>query len=197
LGVQDLTVIVAVQFIGKELHIVNYYENSGEGLSHYVDKLQEWGYSYSEHYFPQDVKARMQGEEVRTRLNILEDLLKNKGEINIIQPHRVIERIEEVWGILDKCWFDEKVDLLVDALAHYQKKKNETLSTDDKLVFADTPLHDWSSHPADAFGYMAMVYRYQLTIDHQRIGWPHPIPANVGMGSGRYDRLRHGIKKGA
>ncbi|GAG39546.1 unnamed protein product, partial [marine sediment metagenome] len=55
LGVQDLTVVVAVQFIGKETHIVNYYENSGEGLGHYVDKLLEWGYSYASHWFPQDV----------------------------------------------------------------------------------------------------------------------------------------------
>lgn len=197
LGVQDLTVVVAVQFIGKEIHIVNYWEDSGEGLDYYVDKLLEWGYSYAEHWFPQDVKARMQGKEIKTRLDILRDLLKNKGDINIVQPHRVIERIEEVWGILDKCWFDEKAEPLVEALAHYQKKKNETLSTEGKPVFADTPLHDWASHPADAFGYMAMVYRYQLQIDSQRVGWPHAISANVGMGRRSYDRLRHGVRIGA
>lgn len=180
LGVQDLTVIWAVQFIGKEMHLINYYENSGEGLAHYTDKLAEWGYSYAEHWLPQDVKARMQGKVVTTRLDILEDLLKNKGVINIVDPHRVIERIEEVWGILDKCWFDEKAEQGVEALAHYQKRKNETLSTEDKLVFADTPLHDWASHPADAFGYMAMVYRYQLIINEQRVGFPGVLTA-VGV----------------
>jgi len=181
LGVRDLTSIVPVQFIGKELHIVNYYENSGEGLAHYVDKLMEWGYSYAEHWFPPDVKAKMQGKEVRSRLDILLDLLKDKGVIDIVEPHRVIERIEEVWGILDKCWFDEKAEPLVEALAHYQKRKNETLSTEDKLVFADTPLHDWACHPADAFGYMAYVYRYQLEIEDKRIGYPHAEAVAVGV----------------
>jgi len=179
LGVQDLTVIWAVQFIGKEIHIINYYENSGEGLEHYTKKLQEWGYNYAEHWLPQDVKARMQGKDVQTRLNILQNLLINKGSIRIIEPHRVIDRIEEVWGILDECWFDEKVEPGVDALAHYQKRKNESLSTEDKIVFTDTPLHDWASHPADGFGYMAMAYRYQIVISGQRIGYPHPIPANA------------------
>lgn len=186
LGVQDLTVIWAIQFIGKEIHIINYYENSGEGLVHYTDKLQEWGYSYAEHFVPQDAKARMQGEDVRTRLSILENLLKNKGAINIIHPHRIIDRIEEVWGILDKCWFDEKAEPGVEALAHYQKRKNESLSTEDKLVFTDTPLHDWASHPADAFGYMAMAYRYQIIVDQQRIGYPHAIPANIGCETDPY-----------
>jgi len=181
LGIQDLTVIIPVQFIGKEIHIVNYHENSGEGLAHYVDKLMEWGYSYAEHWFPQDVKARMQGKEVRTRLDILLDLLKDKGGINIVEPHRVIERIEEVWGILDKCWFDERAEPLVEALAHYQKRKNETLSTEDKPVYADTPLHDWSSHPADAFGYMAYVYRYQLEVENERIGFPHALAVAGGV----------------
>lgn len=190
LGVQDLTVVVAVQFIGKEIHIVNYYENSGEGLAHYVDELLEWGYSYAIHWFPQDVKARMQGETVRTRLDILEDLLKNKGEIDIVQTHRVIERIEEVWGILGKCWFDEKAEALVEALAHYQKRKNETLSTEDKSVFADTPLHDWACHPADAFGYMAMVYRYQLIIEEKRIGYPHAEAIAVGVQDEGWDEWR-------
>lgn len=181
LGIQDLTVIIPVQFIGKEIHIVNYHENSGEGLAHYVDKLMEWGYSYAEHWFPQDVKARMQGKEVRTRLDILLDLLKDKGGINIVEPHRVIERIEEVWGILDKCWFDERAEPLVEALAHYQKRKNETLSTEDKPVYADTPLHDWSCHPADAFGYMAYVYRYQLEVENERIGFPHALSVAGGV----------------
>jgi hypothetical protein len=191
LGVQDLTVIWAVQFIGKEIHIVNYYENDGEGLAHYTDKLQEWGYSYAEHFLPQDVKARMQGRDVQTRLEILEDLLQNKGVITIVNPHRVIDRIEEVWGILPKCWFDEKAEAGVEALAHYQKRKNETLSTEDKLVFASEPLHDWASHPADAFGYMAMVYRYQLIVNQQFIGYPQPIPANAGLGASgrRHDPL--------
>jgi len=180
LGVQDLTVIIPVQFIGdKEIHIVNYYENSGEGLSHYTNKMQEWGYNYAEHWYPQDVKARMQGMEVTTRYDILDELLKNRGEIQLVEPHRVIDRIEEVWGILAKCWFDEKAVSLVEALAHYQKQKNETLSTDDKVVFSDKPLHDWASHPADAFGYMAYVYRYQLIIDEERIGWPKSLSPAV------------------
>jgi len=34
---------------------------------------------------------------------------------------------------------------------------------DDKArVFKNTPKHDWASHPADAFGYMAMAWKQHI-----------------------------------
>jgi len=42
----------------------------------------------------------------------------------------------------------------VDALEQYRREWD-----DDKKCFKPTALHDWTSHPADAFRYLAMSYR--------------------------------------
>jgi RNase P/RNase MRP subunit p29 len=37
----DTTAIWFTQFVGKECRIIDHYEMSGEGLEHYVGKIQE------------------------------------------------------------------------------------------------------------------------------------------------------------
>ena len=55
LGVGDSTVIWFVREVGEEFHIIDYYENSGEGLRHYMKVLKERGYEYDEHWAPHDI----------------------------------------------------------------------------------------------------------------------------------------------
>ena len=53
------------------------------------------------------------------------------------------------------CWFDEsKCREGLEALRQYRADYDEK-----KRVFRDEPRHDWTSHTADAFRYMAMAWR--------------------------------------
>jgi hypothetical protein len=52
----------------------------------------------------------------------------------------------------------DRTELGVEALRQYRQEYDEKLR-----VFRNTPKHDWASHPADAFRYLAMAWRLILT----------------------------------
>ncbi len=64
----------------------------------------------------------------------------------------VDDGIHAVRMIFSKCWFDhDKCKFGLDALRAYERKwdvKNK--------IFTAKPLHNWASHPADAFRTFAM-----------------------------------------
>ena len=63
--------------------------------------------------------------------------------------------ISSVRETLPLCWFDEKrTEYGLDALRQYRSEFKE-----DDAVFNDKPLHDWTSHAADAFRYLAIAWR--------------------------------------
>ena len=54
-----------------------------------------------------------------------------------------------------RCWFDaRKCADGIEALRQYRTDFDEKLKD-----FKDTPRHDWTSHTADAFRYLAMAWR--------------------------------------
>jgi hypothetical protein len=181
LGYGDTTVIWFVQFIGKEIHLIDYYENNGEALSHYVNVVNKKEYRYGTHYAPHDVDSK----QLQTGKSLKEIALMLGLRFYTIERHSIETRIEAVRSILSKCWFSNPAcEAGIDAMNAYKKKKNETLSTDDRPVFSDTPLHDWASNGADAFGYMAYVYRFMM-IGGEQLG--SAIPRNVGYNNNDAD----------
>ena len=152
LGVGDSTAIWFAQFIGTEVHLIDYYESSGVGLDHYVKILQDRGYIYEQHILPHDVKVRELGSG-KSRLETLDSLgLKN---VDIAPQLRVDDGIQAVRSLIDKCWFDEKkCEQGIDCLINYQRNYDENGKT-----WQSRPRHDWSSHGADAFRYLAVGYK--------------------------------------
>ena len=49
LGMNDSTVITFAQRFGDEIRIIDCYENSGEGLEHYLNVIDDKPYKYSKH----------------------------------------------------------------------------------------------------------------------------------------------------
>jgi len=149
LGIGDTTAIWFVQQYRFEYRIIDYVEMSGVGLDWYVRELGKRKYAYRDHVLPHDAAARELGSG-RSRQETLRDLgIKNA----IILPrHNVDDGINAVRLLLPKCWFDRvKCDKGIKALQNYQRKwdaKNK--------IWSDKPLHDWSSHAADAFRILAM-----------------------------------------
>ncbi|MCG7412574.1 terminase [Moraxella nonliquefaciens] len=158
LGVSDSTTIWFIRQVGDEFHIVDYYENSGEGLNHYIKVLKDKGYKYAKHVAPHDIDNRQLGAD---RAKTLRELARDGYEIDgqiyrlnfdvVPRTSNVNEDIEKVRQILPKCAFDAiKCEQGIKALESYRKEWNDKLG-----VWRDKPLHDWASHGADAFRYFA------------------------------------------
>lgn len=145
LGFGDSTAIVFTQSVGQELHVIDYYENHGEGLTHYAKMLQDKNYVYGTHFGPHDIEAG--------HLSIGKSLKSYAQELGL--RFQVIPKTEVEYGIecvrsqLAITWFDEKkCSHLIKCLENYHKKFNDKMN-----CYSTTPVHDWSSHGADSFRY--------------------------------------------
>ncbi len=189
LGVSDTTAIVLFQLVKDKINFIDCFEDYGQGMEHYCRWLEKQPYIYAGDYLPHDARNRLQGAVITTRLEITRSLRRNP--VDIVLDHGVQDGIETVRGLLSKCYFDTKCESLVNALNHYKRQKKDTVSTEDRPVFADTPLHDWSSNFADAMRYACMAYRYMIEVDEDLIGWPYPEPAYAGSANHyNYDPLK-------
>src|SRR5262245_50934463 len=156
LGIRHATAIWFAQVIGREIRIIDYYEASGVDLGHYVRELGARPYIYAGHIVPHDAQAKELGTG-KSRLEVLESLgLKN---ISIAPLHRVEDGINAVRVFLPKCWFDaNKCARGIDALKLYRA------AYDDKLqALRPQPVHDWTSHAADSFRYLALTLDRKAT----------------------------------
>lgn len=148
LGYDDATSIWFFQQHHSEVRIIDYYENSGEGLLHYIKVLQSKGYLYGKHYGPWDLTIHDLGTG-KTRIETARDMgLK----FTPVKKIGVAEGIEACRNLLPRCWFNkETTESGVNCLKSYRKEWDEA-----RQVFKSTPLHDWSSHAADSFRTLAV-----------------------------------------
>lgn len=165
LGIGDSTAIWFAQFVGQEIHLIDYYENSGVGLDHYAKVLHEKGYHYEAHILPHDVKVKELGTG-KSRLETLDNLgIRN---IEIAPRLSVDDGIQASRSMLNKCWFDaKKCERGIEALLQYRREFDEKLKS-----WRGRPLHDWTSHGADSFRYLSVGYK--PTTD-----WGEPIKRNL------------------
>jgi hypothetical protein len=150
LGIDDSMTIWFMQRIGREFHFIDYYESSGEGIPHYIKILKEKkNYLYGRHYAPHDIDQR----ELSTGRTRKETAKKLGIEFEVVPRVQFKEdSIEAARNILSQCWFDKvKCDRGLSALRSYHKEWD-----DDNQVFKNRPVHDWSSHGADAFQTFAL-----------------------------------------
>jgi hypothetical protein len=156
LGIRDATAIWFAQVIGREIRIIDYYEASGVDLGHYVREFAARPYLYAGHIVPHDAQAKELGTG-KSRLEVLESLgLKN---LQLAPMHRLEDGINAVRVFLPKCWFDaKKCARGIDALKLYRAEY------DDKLqALRPRPVHDWTSHAADSFRYLALTLDRKAT----------------------------------
>lgn len=150
LGVSDNTTIWFYQAIGREVRVIDHYTASGYGLDHYARVLQEKRYLYGKHIGPHDIKVRELGTG-RSRIETARGL----GINFVVCPDLSVEDgISAVRMMLPRMWFDaEKCAKGLDSLKQYREK------IDEKRMVSLGPLHDWTSHDADAFRYLCVAHR--------------------------------------
>lgn len=153
LGMSDATAIFFFQVErGGGVRIFDYYEASGESLGHYVrvvdDRATKGQWTLGRHYAPHDIRVKELGTGI-TRWQTACDL---GLRFEVLDKDAFEDGIEAGRQLLPKCWIDEKrCKRAIEALKSYRKEWDERLR-----VFRSKPLHDWSSHAADAFRYLAM-----------------------------------------
>ena len=108
-------------------------------------------YVYGDHIAPHDIQVR-DFSTGKSRIEVAREL---GIRFRMVPQLRIDDGIEAARSILPRCYFDEnKCDRLIEALRQYRKDYDEKNKT-----FRDRPLHDWTSHPADAFRYLALGIR--------------------------------------
>ena len=136
---------------GGEIRVVDHYEAHGQALPHYAAVLASKPYRYGWDYVPHDARVRELGTG-RTRVETLRSLGRKP---RLVPGHEVMDGINAARLTIPRCWFDaEACRDGLEALRQYRA------DYDDKTrVFRDKPKHDWTSHTADAFRYLAMAWR--------------------------------------
>lgn len=161
LGMGDSTSIWVAQLVGTEVRLIDYYENHGVGLDHYVKWIKDNDYSKAEHILPHDVRVRELGTG-KSRLEMLED---SGLEVKIAPRMGLDDGIQAVRRLLPRCWFNvPKVQTGLNCLRNYRRDYDEK-----RKIFFERPLHDWSSHGSDSFRYLA------LGLDEGHSTWSKPI----------------------
>lgn len=111
IGRRDANVIWFVQaHKGGELRFIDYYENEGQPLSHYLDVLNQrraigWIFEPRGQLVPHDFGVHEYTSGI-TRLRAAQDL---GWRMTVVpRPNSVEDGIDEVRRILPRCWFDKE-----------------------------------------------------------------------------------------
>jgi len=148
IGVHDSTAIIFFQVIGQTIRIIDCYENNKEGLEHYANVLQSKPYLYGTHIAPHDIRVKEWGSGI-TRFEKARQL---GIKFTLADDYEIPDGIEACRSLFSKLWVDEKkAEPLLKALENYRQEYDSK-----RKVYKARPMHDWSSHFADAFRYMAV-----------------------------------------
>jgi hypothetical protein len=149
LGIADSTAIWLAQFVGREIRLIDYIENAGVALDWYARALRERPYLYAPLILPHDAMARELGSGL-SRVEMLQGL---GFSVRIAPRIGVADGIEAVRRLLPRTWIDgSRCEAGLRALRDYREKN------DPKRRISLGPLHDWTSHAADALRYLMTAY---------------------------------------
>ena len=153
LGHHDATSIWFVQNENGNFKLINYYENNNQPLSHFVTYLHEFraahGIVYDMHFGPHDVTNKHGAtgksyKDVGRELGILFERVPRVANKDIA--------IEDARAIFNRCTFHKtNCKHGITCLREYHK------AYDEKNRVFGKPIHNWSSHGADAFMTLAQA----------------------------------------
>ncbi len=170
LGMDDAMAIWFTQEVGREVHLINYEEFSGETMSFYArllkDLADERGYVYGSHVAPHDIEVRELGGGSRW-----ESAARLGLTFTVAPKLDPVDGIEAVRNDMSRWWIDSKnCEFGIRCLDAYQKEWDDRRGT-----YKTTPLHNWACHAADAVrtGVTGRVrtYRPRAQEVERRSGW--------------------------
>lgn len=172
----DAVAIWAMQFVGREIRSLDYYEAVGQPLATHLEWMRERGYkpNRSQVWLPHDGDAHDKVYDVSYA-----SAFRDAGYDVTVVPNQgkgaAKQRIEAGRRWFPSIWFNESTTQGgIDALGWYHEKK------DDVRDIGLGPEHDFSSHAADSFG-LACVCAEQIFAENGRA----PVELNFGS---QFDR---------
>jgi len=175
LGIGDDTSIWWFCVVGSQVFIVDHLAQSGVGLEWWRDEIEKKhtarGWAHGADFVPHDAKVKELGTG-RTRVETMQSL----GLRPMLVPLASIDDgINAVRRTLPLCVFHPRCeDGGISALEQYRREWD-----DEKKTFRASAVHDWTSHPADAFRYLAMSWRAaplrEIKLQRPQ-GWTIPPP---------------------
>lgn len=151
----------------RAVDVIDHYEAHGRPMSHYFDVVDERGYAYVKHCLPHDARAKT----LQTGSSILEQSLKHwPGKVVITPQLSLADGIQAGrWLLQQPIRIHTRCGEGIEALRQYHYEYDE-----DTKAFGLKPEHDWSSHTADAFRYLALVVKYGELVTRKALP-PKPI----------------------
>jgi len=162
LGYDDDTAIWFFQVSRNQVRFIDCYSASGQDVEHYSKILRDKPYSYAEHiWLPHDAKAKT----LAARGKSVEQQFRDLGWKPRITPDLSLQDgIQAARKTFPQAYFDVGKCTGIDALTQYRREWDQ-----DKRCFRDHPLHDWTSHYADAFRYACIVWREEMAPKVQEV----------------------------
>jgi phage terminase large subunit len=154
----DACSIWIVQFVAREIRVLDYYEAIGQEMGFHANWLRENGYGGVYCILPHDGATNDKVFSVS-----YESGLRKAGFNVKVVPNQgkgaAKQRIEAAKRRFPQCIFHRnRTQSGREALGWYHEVK------DEKRDVGLGPEHDWSSNGADAFGLMAIDYREPVVI---------------------------------
>jgi len=155
IGVRDDTSIWWFQVIGGQIYVLDCYTANGVGVDHYAEvieqKAAEHGWMHGTDFVPHDARVKEWGTG-RTRV---ETMLSMGLKPEVVTQAGLLDGINAARRTLPRCVFHTRTEEAgLAALEQYRREWD-----DDKKTFKANPLHDWSSHLADSFRYLAQAWK--------------------------------------
>ena len=161
LGVADDTAIWVAQPDGGGWRLVRCITGGGKDFAHYARELDRLGLRFQRHHLPHDAAARDIGS-ARTRIAQLQELGVRPAQI--VPIHRLDDGIAAVRALLRRARIDREG--CAEGLRALRLYRREWL--EDRGIFRAQPVHDWTSHAADALRYLAMGAGVEPTVARRR-----------------------------
>jgi phage terminase large subunit len=150
----DAFSIWAMQFIGREIRVVNYYEAVGQPVDAHIAWCRAQGYTpdRAQFWLPHDGSTQDKVYDVS-----YESALKKAGYSVTVVPNQgkgaAMARIERARVLFPQVRFNEMTtEAGRAALGWYHEKR------DQERGIGLGPEHDWSSHGSDAFGLGMVIW---------------------------------------
>lgn len=162
LGRTDDTAVWFYQFNDRYIDIFDFFSSSGMSIEGLVDMLMErrarHGITYARHWLPHDARPRTLaagGKSILQQFMEAGKRIAGLGDFAIVRRLDVQEGIQAARATFPHVRFHaDRCRQGIEALRHYHREWD-----DNRKAFLDRPVHDWSSHAADAFRYLSLSWK--------------------------------------
>ena len=139
--------------------IVGYLGASGKDADDWIEEIQEYctkhGFTLGAIWLPHDARNKT----FATKHSPLERFLAAFGAkvVHVVPQTKIADRINAARRVVGKCHFDEsQCEIGLSGLTSWRYDFDA-----ETKVMSREPVHDWASHPGDAFSYGAQMMELQ------------------------------------